>query len=556
MEDPSSQLNDLRILLLEQHATFLTKMYEDLHKIRQSHTGEERELLISGVLSNLKTEIQSVRGELRQIKPTGNAGTTAQTLSTTMQLPDPCLEQTVALAEIKSRLLKIPASNEDRPPVVLLGADGSGKSVAAALLANDAQIQQQFGDGIYWLISSPEPDLIKAQIELIQYLGGTPGHLLNIESGAEKLQELFQKKSCLIIFDNVWDMQDVQAIAVAGRYSQMLITTENEHLFDFMSFFHAGAKQYTLSAFNEKTSARYIAQCAGLDGDDTSIPFEVDELARRCGGLPLALRLTGSIAKLQGTRDWNLILERMAEDDGVVSDSHPPLLLQGLHIVLEYLGDDAEYYLAMGVFRESWRIPAKPVIMLWNYLFQLSEKASIELLHKFQRLGLLDLLGEPPLGLMSLHGFQAAYLHEYSDIDKLHGHLLSAYLRQCGQGWLNGPHDGYFFDHLCKHLAGARRNKELKSLLLNFEWLQKKLAFSTVHSILEDYALLDDPDVILVNKALETITTHPLRDEEQLAASLLDIVWEKATKDLNGMINQAKELVPGWVPPFPEDKKI
>jgi len=551
-----TEQHELEISLLEKHLSVLVKIYEDLSKSRDV-AAEEQALLISGVLSNAKTEIAVIRGALNKLKygVLGGEGKNSSMFGV-IGIPQPWNKETAAFDDIKKRLLRQPPGNEERPPVVLSGLVGSGKSALAAALAHDEQIRNHFNDGIYWVRSSPEPDLIRAQIDLIRQLGGDPGNLLSIETGAEILHELFSGKMCLVVLDDVWDMQDVQAFYVTGRYSQLLIATSNEHLFDFINFFSSDAKQFQVVPLTDSEAANYIAQVAEISQNSTELPFEVDDLAHHCAGLPLSLRYVGISAKLQGQVDWGMILNRLAEDDGVVSSEHPRQLLQGLHIVLEYLGDDAECYLAFGVFREYWRIPIKTALMLWNYLFQMNDKTSSDLLNRFAAYGLLDIHGDIPLGAISLHGFQHAYMQEFSDIDKLHGHLLSAYLRQSSQGWVNGPNDGYFFDHLCKHLAGARRNQELKSLLLDFEWLQKKLRFSTMHSLLEDYALLEeDSDIKRVNKALQEMASSPLRDDEHLASNLLDSMFEKETKEIIPMLNQAKELVPGWVPPFPEKKR-
>lgn len=552
-----NESHELEINLLEKHLTVLVKVYEDLQKSR-TVSAEEQELLIGGVVSNTKAEIAAIRAELNKLKygVLGGERDEGSTMHGVIGVPTPWRTETASFDPIKAQVLRQPGK-EDRAPIVLTGPVGSGKSALAAALARDEQIREHFSDGIYWVSSSHEPDLIRAQIDLIHQMGGDPGNLLSIDTGAEILLDLFNNKACLVILDDVWDMQDVQSFYVTGLYSQLIITTSNEDLFDFITFFASGSKRYSLAALPDAAGTEYIARLAGIEGDATELPFEVDDLARQTEGLPLALRYIGAIAKLQGDPDWSFILERLADDDGVVSADHPPRLLQGLHIVLEYLGDDAECYLALGIFREYWRIPVKTAYMLWNYLFQMNEKASREMVEQFARLGLLDIHGDTTVGTLGLHGFQHGYMQEFSDLDKLHGHLLSAYLRQCRQGWVNGPNDGYFFDHLCKHLAGARRNQELKSLLLNFEWLQRKLRHSTMHSMLEDYALLEnDPDVILVHNALQDMATSPLRDDEHMASNLLDSLWEKETKETIPMLNQAKELVPGWKPPFPEKKQL
>ena len=111
--------------------------------------------------------------------------------------------------------------------------------------------------------------------------------------------------------------------------------------------------------------------------------------------------------------------------------------------------------------------------------------------------------------------------------------------------------DGYFFDYLAIHLLSAQRQRELKSLLLDFDWIQAKLQYCTLHSLLNDYSLLeDDADVVVVQKALRQNASVLLQDKQQLATQLLNCLWvAKSSPELHTLLNQAKELAPDWLPP-------
>ena len=65
----------------------------------------------------------------------------------------------------------------------------------------------------------------------------------------------------------------------------------------------------------------------------------------------------------------------------------------------------------------------------------------------------------------------------------MHVRLVDAYRKDCPNGWPTGPNDGYFFEYLAYHLNNAGKNEELNNLLLDFDWLETKLAAKGVETI-------------------------------------------------------------------------
>jgi WD40 repeat protein len=83
------------------------------------------------------------------------------------------------------------------------------------------------------------------------------------------------------------------------------------------------------------------------------------------------------------------------------------------------------------------------------------------------------------------------------------------------------PHS-YAWRRVGYHLSAANRVAELRELLLDLDWLQRKLAATDIYALLADFALLpDDHEVQLLQKVLR-LSSHVLaKDKSQLAAQLL-----------------------------------
>ena len=92
-----------------------------------------------------------------------------------------------------------------------------------------------------------------------------------------------------------------------------------------------------------------------------------------------------------------------------------------------------------------------------------------------------------------------------------HGRLVDGYRSRCPDGsWWRGPNDGYFFENIAYHLAGANRTQELNRLLLDYDWLRTRLARSGIIGLLADFAHQPPPaDVEAVDRALELSAPQP-----------------------------------------------
>lgn len=457
---------------------------------------------------------------------------------------------------LKNALLE-KSRQHQRPPVVLEGPAGVGKSLLAATLAHDEEVRQAYPDGIFWINFGTDPDIVELQNRLIHDLGGRDARFVDPEAATAHIQQICEERICLFILDDVWEIQDVLAFQPNGKNNQTLIISAHPDLIEFVKYSLPNTQGYKYEGLNEAEAQELFLNCANQSKlDDINALVTVGELNKLCAYNPQAIRLVAGAARNQTPVAWEDLKETFAAAE--VEDfpaEYPQELYRALQTALDSLGEDADYYLSLAVLKNHSAIPQATVMMFWQYLYKIQEKQAYNLLMDFAGRGLLSLSGEAQIGNVHLQEFQYAYLQADPDLDKLHSHLLMAYTRQCQSGWLSGPDDGYFYQNLCHHLHAAKRVTELKSLLLDFEWLQKKLELAGPHSLMGDYEYLGDDDVAKVKKALfPGEQAMALHSAEHLADVLFDGLWEarKASKDINAMLNQAREILPDWEPPYPE----
>lgn len=453
---------------------------------------------------------------------------------------------TTLFGALKHHLLARPAGQAYNP-VVLHGSEGVGKSALAALLAADEEVIKRFSDGIFWLRLglAPEPALLQAR--LFNALGQPLPGFVDPADGLEQLGALFASRACLLILDDVHDIEQASAFNLNNEQTQILLTTTKTDVAEFTRHLWPRAEVQALNALSSKQATALL----GAEPGDTAA------LAEICQGNPQALRMALGMVTGQGAPDWSELAANLEACEPAVELEHcPPALLKVFQAALDELGEEADYYFALGVFYDYTSIPEARILMLWQHMFQVNAKDGRAFLERLLRDGLLNSAGKSPRRLFSLHSFQYEYLNEFNETDeerKLHGYMLAAYLRQCQQGWVSGPDDGYFFDHLAEHLFGAGRRQELKSLLLDLDWLRRKIKHSGLLSLIADMGLLEDDDELstiqhaLIN-AVETLT----QDKKHLATELLDGLWENKSPGIQTLLNQAKELEPSWEPPYPD----
>ncbi len=547
----TEQLLKEKIQFFEQrYETLLSQVLRDLKSLEKFSDATQKDQLAQQIITNIEFALEELKPELKNFK----TGLTQQKqqdskLFFVPALPKHLILDTPAFDGIKSKL-QVKGINPQNSPILIDAPGGTGKSLLAARLAHDAEVQKHFPDGIFWLGLGEAPHLFQHYTDIALALGKTTHGFIDLDTATEFMQDLFAARTCLFILDDVPDFGAILPINSLGANCRVLITCVNPNLYDFVRFKASQAIRFQLPALSVAQAGRLLLSSANCEDQP---PAELDAIVQSCQQNPLALQLTASLAAMQKPIAWAHLLERLQDQDWEFPEGYDHHLMMTLHLYLESLGEQGECYLVLAVFADYTHIPLHSIRMLWQHMFNLPPAEIQKLIQQFAETGLLHLHPHPQGDYISLHAFQHAYIQDNSDLDKLHLHMISAYGRLAQQGWSSAPDDGYFYQNLGWHLLGAKRLAELKSLLLNFDWISKKLFCANLHLLISDYDLLEnDTELLTVQQALYAAATVLMKAPEQLATELLDQLWEKDNRDIQAMLNQAKETVPAWEPPLPD----
>jgi WD40 repeat protein len=294
---------------------------------------------------------------------------------------------------------------------------------------------------------------------------------------------------------------------------------------------------------------RNARQCSGKAGANPQplparrrryAPYPVVSVVPREGypARPFRSRATG----------WNDALRRLKRADlAAIKRAFPgypyPDLLRATEVSVEALeGPDRERYLDLAAFPEGESIPEGPLRILWN----LDEADTRDCMTRFVTRSLAGwVTGRTGELALLLHDLHRDFIHKRREtgLSGLHLRLVEAW------GALPKLPDAYVWRWIAYHLVHAGRKDDLRRLLLDFDYLEAKLAATDANALMADYDYLaDEEELRLIQSAIRRFANVLTRDKTQLAAQLAGQLASSKHVGIKQLLRQAAtKLSVGWL---------
>jgi len=438
------------------------------------------------------------------------------------RLPTPYLDRPDRLDYLRSRVLIDAYKPIDLQPdqriTSLTGMGGVGKSILATALAQAPDVRRSFQDGIHWITVGRDSSTLQALTRLGLTLNDAVDRYTGVTEARLMLEMALAGKNCLLVLDDVWDVETAEALhTAAGKNVRILLTSRKRKLFA-----SAGVHEVTVDELSKDQALNLLAVWTKTPLNE--LPREAAEIAKECGNLPLALAMIG--ATIRGRPDrWGHALERMRRADLSKIQRRLPdygyeTLDRAMLVSFQDLEEDRQQrYLDFVAVPEDSPAPYAMLRAWWMY----EGMDELDVDDVLDELVDRSLLREDEHRAYTLHDVQRDFLLMRTKNEReLHARWLTAFEPRPPEGWAAAQNDGYLFDHLGHHLRKAGREDEWRSLLFSFSWLEKKASIRGFPAVLMDLSAYKGDSALgglhhVCRRAAHVLTNDPA----QLAAQLL-----------------------------------
>ncbi|XP_026424767.1 putative disease resistance RPP13-like protein 1 [Papaver somniferum] len=260
--------------------------------------------------------------------------------------------------------------NEKVAVISLVGVGGLGKTKLAQLVYNDKLVMKHF-DLRMWVCVSEDFDLKALLVKLLESITQNMefNNIPDVGVLAEKVREELAEKKYLLVLDNMWN-EDAERwerlkslLAVGAQGSKILINTRRIQVADVVK---GSISPFKLKHLEEDECWSIIAKIAFSHGGalKTSKMTNIGrEIAKRCGGLPLAAKFLGSLMHSKSEEsDWLSIQENEIWNSPVCQNKIMPILRLSYDNLSSELKQCFSY---CSLFPKDREINKEALIQLW-----------------------------------------------------------------------------------------------------------------------------------------------------------------------------------------------
>lgn len=315
--------------------------------------------------------------------------------------------------------------------IALYGLPGMGKTALCVALALDADVQNQFRNGVLWVGLGPQPDVPTQLARWGKLLNVSPQQSNSddvISAWSMALRTAIGNRHMLLVIDDVWRLEDALPFLIGGPHSKHLLSTRIPRIAYTITTQEAIRKVPELDELSSQELLKNIVPNLSSQGQEA-----IQQLIRAVNGSPLALTLIGRYLALQAFSGQprriqaSLTYLRDAEHRFHLSIPNTPSeQLQHISSKQSYslyaaiaVSDQALSSAARQALRDLSILPTKPQQFSEEVALAVTQQ-SVEVIDELLDAGLL----ESSHGYYTLHQTIADYARLHSDMHQARERLV------------------------------------------------------------------------------------------------------------------------------------
>ncbi|XP_023742243.1 disease resistance protein At4g27190 isoform X2 [Lactuca sativa] len=246
--------------------------------------------------------------------------------------------------------------------IALCGMGGVGKTTMMEQLKKTAEDKKMF-DWIVKVVIGQKINMYSVQQTIAEYMGSSLTET-SVEARADRLRIRFGKmfegrKKVLVILDDLWEMIELKDIGLSPlpQGFKLLLTSRYQNICTQMAVEAKSAFRVVRVDVMEEDEARdFFWQNTGVSKQyDQELNQIGSNIVKRCGFLPLAIKLIASTLQFQEVFVWRNTLHRLKKNN---LDKNVQEIVE---ISYTYLKEEEEkrIFLLCGLFPDDFDIPVE-----------------------------------------------------------------------------------------------------------------------------------------------------------------------------------------------------
>ncbi|XP_034911602.2 putative disease resistance protein RGA4 [Populus alba] len=275
------------------------------------------------------------------------------------------------VSEVVELLTSMTKSQHALSVVPIVGMAGLGKTTIAKKVFQEVKDRKLF-DVTIWVCVSNHFDEVKILREMLQKIDKTTGSVDNLDAILENLKKELEKKTFLLVLDDVWNEDHDKwaglkegLLKIKDKNGNAVVVTTRLEVVASMILKTCPGSQHEPWRLSENQCWSIIKQKVN-GGGGASMASDLEsigqEIAKKCGGLPLLANVLGGTLSQMETQEWQSILNSKIWESRDGNEALHILRLSFDHLSSLSLKKCFAY---CSIFPKDFKIEREELIQLW-----------------------------------------------------------------------------------------------------------------------------------------------------------------------------------------------